>query len=53
MDKNVLLSKEILNIKNNLTKHNYYLNKEDILYYLREIKLNKILKVEENSVSLS
>ena len=43
-DKNVILSKEILNIINNLTKHKDYLNKEDVLYYLREIQLNKILQ---------
>ena len=43
LDKNVPLSKEILNIINNLTLDKSFLNKEDVLYYLREIKLNKIL----------
>ena len=43
MDKNVTLSKEILNIIDNLTRNKTYLNKEDCLPILRELQLNKIL----------
>ena len=43
LDKNVPLSKEILNIKDNLTRNKTYLNKEDCLPILRELQLNKIL----------
>ena len=46
-DKNVILSKEILNIINNLSKYKDYLNKEDVLHYLREIQLVKILDSHE------
>ena len=42
-DKDVILSKEILNLINNLILDKGYLNKEDVLSKLREIQLNKIL----------
>ena len=45
--KNVLLNElnytELLNLSNKLTNHSFYLNKKDILYLIRERKLNKIL----------